>query len=92
MTGPLPEKDRAERLDAAIDEAVRNNGRVKSPGAHHAVVVYGGGRILMHLAFAVLTIFTCGLFAFPRIAWANTGRERRVEIRVDEAVNVSRTQ
>jgi len=83
------------RLDAAIDEAVRNNGRVESLGAHHAVVVYGvygGGRIRMHLAFAVLTIFTCGLFAFPWIAWANTGLERRVEIRVTEAGNVSRTQ
>jgi hypothetical protein len=92
MAGPLPEKDRAERLDAAIDEAVRNHGRVESLGAHHAVVVYGAGRILMHVTFAVLTIFTCGLFAFPWIVWANTGRERRVEIRVDEAGDVSRTQ
>jgi hypothetical protein len=91
MTGPLPEKDRAERLDAAIDEAVRNNGRVESLGAHHAVVVYGGGRILMHVTFAVLTIFTCGLFAFPWIAWANTSRERRVKILVDEVGSVIRT-
>ena len=64
-------------------------GRVESHTPDQAVIVYGGNDVLLHITFAVLTLFTCGLFVFPWIVWANTRpRARRVALRVDPYGNV----
>jgi hypothetical protein len=84
----LPE---AAGLDTAVDQELRNGGRLKSRIAGHAVVAYGGGSVLMHVTFAVLTMFTCGFFVFPWIVWANTNREHLVTLRVESDGTVHRT-
>lgn len=86
MTEPLP----ADRLDAAVDQEIRNGGRLESLSPNHAVIVYGSGNVLLHVTFACLTLFTCGLFVFPWIVWANTIRERRVNLQVDPTGKVIR--
>jgi hypothetical protein len=48
--------------------------------------------VLVHVTFAVLTLFTCGLFVFPWIVWANTSRERRVTLDVDPAGDIVRSR
>jgi len=53
-------------------------------------MVFGGGNVLLHLTFAVLTLFTCGLFVFPWIVWANTIREHTVTLHVDANGNITR--
>jgi hypothetical protein len=88
---PLSDGDRAGRLDAAIDEEINSGGRPISLHPHHAVIAYGSGNIVLHITFAVLTLFTCGLFVFPWIVWANTTRERHVTLYVDPYGNVIRT-
>jgi hypothetical protein len=88
---PLSDGDRARRLDTAVDEEINHGGRRISRQPHHAVIAYGSGNILLHITFAVLTLFTCGLFAFPWIVWANTTRERHVTLHVDPYGNIIRT-
>jgi hypothetical protein len=78
MAEPSP----AAGLEAAVDQEIRNGGRLKSFTASDAVIAYGGGNVLMHLTFAVLTLFTCGFFAFPWIVWANTNREHHITLHV----------
>jgi hypothetical protein len=51
---------------------------------------FAAGKVLRHITFAALTLFTCGLFAFPWIVWANTNRERQVTLRMDQHGNVIR--
>ena len=64
-------------------------GRLESHTPNHAVIVYGGNYVLLHITFAVLTLLTCGHFVFPWIVWANTRpRARRVTLRVDPYGNV----
>lgn len=77
-------------LDSAIAQEVANGGRLKSRTTHDAVLVYGGGNVLLHLTFAVLTLFTCGLFVFPWIVWANTIRQHTVTLHVDANGNITR--
>ena len=48
------------------------------------------GNVLLHITFAVLTLFTCGLFFFPWIVWANTVREHKVTLHVDAHGNITR--
>ena len=85
----LSNKDRAVRLDIAIAEEMGPGGRVESHTPDQAVIVYGGNDVLLHITFAVLTLFTCGLFVFPWIVWANTRpRARRVALRVDPFGNL----
>ena len=88
MTEPAP----ADRLDAAVDQEIRNGGRLQSYTSNHAVIVYGSGNVLLHITFAVLTLVTCGLFLFPWIVWANTIRERRVTLQVDQHGNIIRSR
>jgi hypothetical protein len=88
---PLSNSDRAGRLETAIDEAINRGGRPVSRQPHHAVIAYGSGNILVHITFAVLTLFTCGLFVFPWIVWANTNRERHVTLFVDPHGNITRS-
>jgi hypothetical protein len=88
---PLSDGDRAGRLESAIADELNSGGRLKASTPHHAVVAYGSGRLVMHLTFAVLTFFTCGLFVFPWIVWANTDRERRVTLEVDLYGNITRS-
>jgi hypothetical protein len=88
---PLSDGDRALRLDAAVDEAINRGGRQISRSPHQAVIAYGGGRVLLHITFAVLTLLVCGLAVFPWIVWANTNRERRVKLRVDPNGNITRS-
>jgi hypothetical protein len=90
-SAPLSDGDRAGRLDAAIDEEINRGGRPITLTPHHAVIAYGGGNILLHITFAVLTLFTCGLFVFPWIAWANTTREHHVTLHVDPYGNIIRS-
>ena len=87
----LSDSDRAGRLDTAIDEEINRGGRQLSRDPHHAVIAYGSGNIVLHITFAVLTLFTCGLFVFPWIVWANTTRERHVTLYVDPYGNMIRT-
>lgn len=89
--GRLSNEDRAARLDAAIEQAVGNGGRLETHTPNLAVIVYGCGNILLHITFAVLTLFTCGFFVFPWIAWANTNREHRVTLEVDPYGNIIRS-
>lgn len=88
----LSDADRTARLDAALAEEISRGGRVESRTAHGAVVAYGYGSVLVHVTFAVLTLFTCGLFVFPWIVWANTSRERRVTLDVDPAGDIVRSR
>ena len=59
-----------------------NGGRLESHAPNHAVIVYGSGNVLLHITFAVLTLFVCVMFLFPWIVWANTIREHRVTLQV----------
>jgi hypothetical protein len=77
------DEDRAALLDAAIEQEMASGGRLETLTPHLAVVEYGCGNILLHITFAVLTLFTCGLFVFPWIVWANTNRQHRVTLEVD---------
>lgn len=86
----LSADERIERLDDAIAQETGAGGRLKSQTATHVVIVYGSGNVLLHITFAVLTLFTCGFFAFSWIVWANTMRERRVTIQVDRYGNIVR--
>jgi hypothetical protein len=88
---PLSDGERASRLDTAIDEEINRGGRQISRDPHHAVIAYGSGNILLHITFAVLTLFVCGLMVFPWIVWANTNRERHVTLHVDRYGNIVRT-
>jgi hypothetical protein len=88
---PLSDGARAGRLETAIDEEISSGGRPLSRHPHHAVIAYGSGSILLHITFAVLTLFTCGLFVFPWIVWANTTRERHVTLYVDPHGNIIRS-
>ena len=88
---PLSNSDRAGRLNNAIDEEINRGGRLLSRHPHHAVIAYGSGNILLHITFAVLTLFTCGLFVFPWIVWANTDRERHVTLSVDPYGTITRS-
>ncbi len=90
MTQPLSLEDRTARLDIAIAQEVGDGGRVETRGQTHAVILFGSGGALMHLTFAILTLFTCGFFVFPWIVWANTNRKHRVTLQVDAHGNVSR--
>ena len=87
----MSDGDRAGRLKTAIDGEINRGGRLLSRHPHHAVIAYGGGNILLHITFAVLTLFTCGLFVFPWIVWANTNRERHVTVQVDLYGNITRS-
>ena len=88
----LPETDRADRLDNAIAQVVEGGGRLESRRPHHAVVVYGGGNILLHITFAALTFLSHGFFVFPWIVWANTIREHRVTVGVGPYGDIIRTR
>lgn len=88
----LSAEERIERLDDAIAQETGVGGRLKSHTATHAVIVYGSGNVLLHITFAVLTLFTCGFFVFPWIVWANTMREGRVTIQVDPYGNITLTR
>ena len=59
-----------------------NGGRLESHAPNHAVIVYGSGNVLLHITFAVLTLFVCVMFLFPWIVWANKIREHRVTLQV----------
>ena len=48
--------------------------------------------MLMHITFAALTLTVSGLFVFPWIVWANTIREHRVTLRVDQDGGVARSR
>ena len=82
--------ERTDRLDVAIDQEIANGGRLESRTAYDAVIAYGCGNVLLHITFAVLTLFTCGLFLFPWIVWANTVREHKVTLHVDAHGNITR--
>jgi hypothetical protein len=84
-------EDRVERLDIAVAQQLGFGGRLKSRTPTHAVIVYGCGNVVLHLTFAVLTVFASGLFVFPWIVWANTMRERRATLDVDPCGNIIRS-
>ena len=90
MTQPLSLEDRAARLDIAIAREIGDGGRLEMHSPTRAVITFGSGGVLMHVTFAVLTLFTCGFFVFPWIVWANTNRKHRVTLEVDAYGNVSR--
>jgi hypothetical protein len=83
-------EDRAALLDNAIAQEIGNGGHLETQHQTVAVIAYGSGGVLLHVTFAVLTLFTCGLFVFPWIVWANTNRKHRVTLEVDPYGNVSR--
>ena len=87
----LSNEYRADRLDIAIAQEMGYGGRLESHTPNHAVIVYGSGNVLLHITFAFLTLFTCGLFLFPWIVWANTIREHRVTLQVDPYGNIIRS-
>jgi hypothetical protein len=89
--GRLSTEDRAALLDAAIEQEMASGGRLETHTPNLAVIVYGYGNILLHTTFAVLTLFTCGLFVFPWIVWANTNRQHRVTLEVDPYGNITRS-
>jgi hypothetical protein len=86
----LPLENRAALLDNAIAQEIGNGGHLVAQHQTVAVIGYGSGGVLLHLTFAVLTLFTCGLFVFPWIVWANTNRKHRVTLEVDPFGTVSR--
>ena len=49
--------ERTDRLDVAIDQEIANGG-LESRTAYDAVIAYGCGNVLLHITFAVLTLFT----------------------------------
>lgn len=76
-------EQRSELLDAAIFSYYRG-ARIESRSPTQAVLVLGGGVPgAMHVVFAILTFFTCGLFGIVWLIVAATSRERRTYISVD---------
>jgi hypothetical protein len=73
-----------------LAQEISNGGRLKSRTAGDAVIAYGGGNVIMHVTFGFLTLFTCGFFVFPWIAWANTNREHLVTLGVESDGTVHR--
>jgi hypothetical protein len=90
--GRLSDEDRAALLDVALEQELAGGARLETRAPSLAVVVYGCGNILLHITFAVLTLFTCGFFVFPWIVWANTNRRHRVTLEVDPYGNIIRSR
>jgi hypothetical protein len=86
------EDEPVSTLDTAIDEERAHGGRLESRTSEHAVFRYGAGNVLLHITFAALTLIVSGLFVFPWIVWANTIREHRVTLRVDQDGGVARSR
>ena len=73
---------RAAILDRAVMQRVGQGGRVESRTQFQAVIVYG--RPVNQVVHAILTIFTCFLWAIIwLIANSGNGGERREVIQVD---------
>lgn len=92
MTEQVPQvmddAQRAKVLDQALGGDVAAGGRVQSHTPYAAVVIYG--QKVNHLLHAVISIFTCGLWAFVWALLALTGGERRYSLTVDPYGNVHR--
>jgi hypothetical protein len=85
---PLSLEQRSELLEEAMFNHCRG-ARIESRSPTQAVLLLGG-RLpgAAHVVFALLTIFTCGLFGIIWLIVAATSRQRRVSIAVDPYGNV----
>jgi hypothetical protein len=81
-------EQRSELLEEAIFNHYRG-ARIESRSPTQAVLLLGGGVSgAMHVVFALLTIFTCGLFGIIWLIVAATAHERRAYVAVDPYGNV----
>jgi serine/threonine protein kinase len=87
--GPIPNDQRADLLNIAVAREVAMGARVESHTTYQAVVVYGSNP--PHIVFALLSIFTCGLFLIVWLIVAATQHERRVSLLVDPYGNITRS-
>jgi hypothetical protein len=86
---PLSPEQRSELLEEAILNHYRW-ARIESRSPTQAVLFLGGGvSVAMHAVLALLTLFSCGLFAIIWLIVAATGRERRAYVAVDPYGNVT---
>jgi len=87
-TETMPDTVRMSVLDQAVMYAVTQGGRVESRTQLQGVIVYG--QKTNHVLHAILTIFTCLLWA---IVWITKGpgNERREVLQVDPYGNLIRS-
>jgi hypothetical protein len=83
---PLQAQERMERLDGAVADLMgrRFDVRVESRTPFQVVLVYGKNMGAGHVVFALLSIFTCGLFLIPWIIVAGSSGERRQVMTIDQ--------
>jgi hypothetical protein len=87
----ISDAERSARLDAAVAHDVSLGARVESRSQFQAVLFNGGGLSgAGHVVFALLSIFTCGLFLIVWLITAATSSDRRMTLTVDANGNVIR--
>jgi len=80
----VSDAEREEQLNVAVANDVALGARVLSRSRFQAVLLYSGGLSgAAHVVFALLSIFTCGLFLIVWIIAGATSNERRVILTVD---------
>lgn len=80
LTTPMPSAQREELLNRVINDYVGNGWRVENRSQFQAVMVCGSEP--MHVVHALLTIFTCCLWAIVWAIVAAAGGEQRKVISV----------
>ena len=87
FTQPLSVDERSDILDMTLArERFGSHARVESRSSTQAVVVFGHPP--NHVLHAIITIFSCGLWAVVWIIEASTTKERRMTVTVDREGNV----
>lgn len=93
MTAATPEPWTPDQRKAELGRAVASwtagGSRVESMTDYQAVMV--SGKPVNHVLHLLLSVFTCGAWAFVWIYLAVTGGESRSVLHVDEWGNFSRT-
>jgi hypothetical protein len=87
----VSDAEREERLNAAVAYDVALGAKVESRSRFQAVLLYSSGLGVGHVVFALLSIFTCGLFLIVWAIAAGTSQPRRVTLTVDANGNVIRS-
>lgn len=77
----MADAERQALLSHAIAMNVSRGGRVESLSAHQAVLVYG--KQVNHVLHLILSLVTCGAWAFVWLILALTVKEKRSVLMVD---------
>lgn len=86
---PLSDYERTMRLDDFLTHEVAMGATVAARTRHQAVIVTGSAVSgAGHAVFAILTVFSCGLFLIPWVIVAMYNTVRRTTISIDLYGNI----